>query len=422
MRISHLNIFDVNIRLEMTLSQRPKREQTLFKIVGSRIPKVLASFFQKETNYIKKNNIKVLFFGASNNNKRSFETIFNVLDENTFVYIKDNKNYPMIKSIYLSVPYVFVLLRRFINATDKQKNLIIRFPLAYLFAYGKYIIAKRIINNFKPKILVLANDHSPMNRCLFLAATELKIKTIYLQHASVTDKFPKLNFDYSFLDGKESFEKYGSISKRGSRVILSGSSRFDKFYNNSRKKDKNKIGIAINQFDDFGIVKKLCLDLKKKSYINIIVRPHPNMINWHKYWFESNNIEYSDASIVPPYTYLNQIFFQISNISGIHLDALILNVPSVLYKLSNKPIEDIFGFLNNGLVKNANNFEELLECLSLGDQLLNKSKIQYYNASSFTALEGHVGEFIGEYINSLVRGYNEEDELEKKYNMELIQF
>lgn len=352
----------------------------------------------------------MLFFGASSNNQRSFKTVFENIESFSYTSLKNDNDYPFIKSIYLSIPYIFSLINQYRKANFKNKNLIKTYPLQHLFVYGKFKLALKIINDFKPRLLVLANDHSPMNRCLLRAAQNNNIKTLYLQHASVTTKFPDLEFDYSFLDGLESFEKYGCKSKVNSKVLLVGTSRMDSFYINRTPGNKNKIGISINQFDSFDKVKKLCESLKQMPY-SIIVRPHPNMINWNKEWFKANGIEYSDSSIIAPNLYLKQLRVQISNICGIHLDAAIMRTPSIQYQLSEYIVEDQYDYLKNGLVKRAENSSILKRYIENPHELLpNNSVIQYYIASFGTKREGFVGKFIAEYID-VILDINKNEEL-----------
>ncbi|OFY51437.1 MAG: hypothetical protein A2W85_09870 [Bacteroidetes bacterium GWF2_41_31] len=424
MKFSNIDIFDINISFEMVLEQDYQEQPSLFKIVIPRIPKLISSVFKREINYIKKANVDVLFFGASNNNQLSFKTIISNLKDVKYVTIRDDTDYPMIRAIYLSAPYFIDLFRAYRKANLRQKRALVKNPIDYLLAYGKFIIANRIIVNYKPTLIVLANDHSPMNRCLLKVASNLQIKTLFLQHASVTNKFPKLLFDYSLLDGEESFSKYGMQTKPNGKVLLTGSPRFDDFYTVSEKEGLCKIGIAVNELDDFNIVKQLCVDLIKNTTFQLVVRPHPIMKSWHKEWFLANNIEFSDASQVKPYTYLSKIFLQISNTSSIHLDAAIMKVPTVMYQLSSMPIEDHYEYLKHGLIKKASSIDELVQFIGHPVSLLPSDKtLSYYVASAFTAMEGNVGFFISRYINAILQNSDKvEALLEKQYNIKTFKF
>ena len=422
MKISEIDIFDINIVYKMQHEQPPKREQPLAVIIADRIKKTASLFSVNKKEVKVKSKSDVLFFGASGNNQRSFKTVLENIETFSYTSLKDDNDYPFIKSIYLSIPYIGSLIKQYRKTNYENKKLIKTYPLQYLFVYGKLRLALKIISDFKPKLLVLANDHSPMNRCLLRAAQNNKVKTLYLQHASVTTKFPDLEFDYSFLDGLESFEKYGCKSKVNSKVLLIGASRMDSFYINRTPGNKNKIGISINQFDSFDKVKELCESLKQMPY-SIIVRPHPNMINWNREWFEANGIEYSDSSTIAPSEYLRQLRIQVSNICGIHLDAAIMRIPSIQYQLSKYIVEDQYDYFKNGLVIRAANISILKRYIENPHELLpNNTVIQYYMASFETKREGFVGKFIAEYIDVILDNNKSEELFEVENEVKVYTF
>jgi len=63
-------------------------------------------------------------------------------------------------------------------------------------------------------VLVVANDHSYPCTTIVKAAQDEGVKTVYIQHASVSDKFPALKFDYALLEGLDSLEKYNLCVRR----------------------------------------------------------------------------------------------------------------------------------------------------------------------------------------------------------------
>src|SRR5690606_2893843 len=87
-------------------------------------------------------------------------------------------------------------------------------------------------------------------------ARNLDIKTVYMQHASVSCLFPALNFDYAFLDGESAYETYlqceGNRSAhdcmlRDRKVIFSGQK---KELSRSRLSPRPKVvGLAVNVLD-----------------------------------------------------------------------------------------------------------------------------------------------------------------------------
>ena len=425
MNLNLIDIFDVNMVFAMQLENPPKRERKLHDIIIEKLLQLTEVFINlKHKKYLK--DIDVLFFGESSNNNKVFQPIIDKFNGVNYLSIKNNKDFPLIKAYLYSVPYVFCLYRRYMNGLIKERLLIKKYPIQFFLTYGKVKVAFEMLEKINPKLLVMANDHSPFNRALLLASKELKVKSLYLQHAPVTDKFPYLEFDYSFLDGEESFEKYKSNSKPNSKILLSGSPRFDSFFNiqkTLKKNEKRTIGISINQFDDFDIIKTLCIKLLKINSTEVTVRPHPNMVNWNKNWFIENGVQYSDSSIIPSDIFLASIDIQISNICGIHLDALLINTPTVQFKLSKEDIPDQYEFLEKGLIKKAVDINELENFIFNPSQLCtNKEKLKYFIASSNSKIEGMVGEFVAKYIKAILRNSKEEYMLEKNYNIKVFKF
>ena len=420
------DIYDINMVYKMQFNSQPQREVSFLKLVLKKIKLSIKFIYHKSQNNITvskpQKKIDILFFGESINNSLVFNPIINNLKKDDYQLIKDNSDFPLVKSIYLSIPFLLDLLKEYIKANSINKKIIKSNPFAFLFSYGKFLLAREILEKYNPKILFMSNDHSPFNRCLLHHSKSMDVKTIYMQHASVSDKFPLLEFDYSLLDGKESFEKYKETSKKNSKVILTGSARYDKFYKTKLNKNSFKIGVSLNQFDDFKLVKDLCVNLKKRlNNLQLIIRPHPNMIDWNRDWFENNNIEYSDSSLVPSNVFLKSLKIQISNVSGIHLDAAMIKVPTVLYQLSKKKIDDQYGYLAQGLIKEAITFDDLLNYIEYPKTLFPKDEIiQYYLASIGSSLEGRVGEFTANYIYSILN--KEEAVFEKNNHLKIYEF
>lgn len=420
------DIYDINMVYKMQFNAPPQKEISFLKLVLKKIKLSIKfiSFKSQNNKTVSKphKKIDILFFGESINNSLVFNPIINNLYKNDYKLIKDNSDFPLVKSIYLSIPFLLDLFKEYIRANSINKKIIKLNPFAFLFSYGKFLLAREILEKYNPKILFMSNDHSPFNRCLLHHSKSMGIKTIYMQHASVSDNFPLLEFDYSLLDGKESFEKYKETSKKNSKVILTGSARYDKFYKTKLNKNSFKIGISLNQFDDFDLVKDLCVNLKKRlNNFQLIIRPHPNMKDWNRDWFENNNIEYSDSSLIPSNVFLKSLKIQISNVSGIHLDAAMIKVPTVLYQLSKKKIDDQYGYLSQGLIKEAITFEDLLNYIKYPKTLFPKDEIvQYYLASIGSSLEGRVGEFTAKYIYSILN--KEEAVFEKNNHLKIYEF
>jgi hypothetical protein len=273
-----------------------------------------------------------------------------------------------------------------------------------LTTYGLYKVAGEMLDKYNVKVLVIANDHNDINRCLLFNALERGIKTVYVQHASVKKGFPRLDFTYSFLDGQESLDKYLYAGTPNGEVYLSGGVRFDFLYDKivKRNYDIKKIGIAINMLDDIEKDKNLCLFLKNEGYNDIILRPHPRYQHLDTEWLIKNNIAISNPKEESSFDFIANIDFMISNESAIHLDASIMYCPTVLYNMSNNKVLDDYNFVKNNLVKLANTDEELLTFIKNPRCIIpTKEVLQFYNASCGTSLEGKLGNTIATFLHLL---------------------
>src|SRR5690606_33507240 len=90
-----------------------------------------------------------------------------------------------------------------------NNNINYRYRISLILGY--YYVALFLIKLTKPERLWLSNDHTYVNVAFLYASKKLRVKSFYLQHASVSDMFPPLNFDLAFLDGKIALNIYSKI-------------------------------------------------------------------------------------------------------------------------------------------------------------------------------------------------------------------
>ena len=84
----------------------------------------------------------------------------------------------------------------------------------YLWIYAYLVYFHRVSSELTPSFVLTANDLNPSNRALLAIAHQLEIRTVYLQHASVTKIFPALRVTYAFLDGIWAMETYKQCERR----------------------------------------------------------------------------------------------------------------------------------------------------------------------------------------------------------------
>jgi len=248
-----------------------------------------------------------------------------------------------------------------------QKNKIsIRFNQSCMsYIYVPYFID--ILKKIDPKIVLVSNDHSVSNRSLRLSAEMLNIKTIYLQHASVSEFFPPLEFDYALLDGKIAHQIYLSCYKNQTKenlctknniknceIILSGQKKLVIKKNRNRELSELNIGLAVNEQDSFFYVQEL-LNHINNNKTKCIVRTHPAqdqvfIEKLRKYIEDKDWLIWSDAREQMISDYFAKINIMIASNSSIHLEAAIAGLPTFYYEMSENPVtQDYYGYIKNGI-------------------------------------------------------------------------
>ena len=415
MRYSDLNVLEINEISRIVKEKQPSLFKQICIFVGQLFYYTFIVHFKYKSLPV--NYKGLVFFGVSLNNRRSLEPIINKVEKNTYLYLNNHvTDVHKRRAWWHSIPYIFSLIKLYRKSNKEDKALIIKYFTRLWTTYGLYKVAGEMLDKYNVKVLVLANDHNDINRCLIFNALEKGIKTVYVQHASVKKGFPRLDFTYSFLDGQESLDKYLYAGKPNGEVYLSGGVRFDFLYGKivKRNEEVKKIGVAINMLDDFEKVKSLCLFLKKEGYNDLILRPHPRYQHLDSEWLTKNDIAISNPKEESSFDFIANIDFMISNESAIHLDASIMYCPTVLYNMSNNQILDDYNFIKNNLVKLAENGNVLLNYIkNINEIFPNKEVLQYYNASSYSHLEGNLGETIAKFLNMLCQ--NNENQFDTKY-------
>ena len=415
MRYSDLNVLEINEISRIVKEKQPSLFKQICIFIGQLFYYTFIVHFKYKSLPV--NYKGLVFFGVSLNNRRSLEPIINKVEKNTYLYLNNHvTDVHKRRAWWHSIPYIFSLIKLYRKSNKEDKALIIKYFTRLWTTYGLYKVAGEMLDKYNVKVLVLANDHNDINRCLIFNALEKGIKTVYVQHASVKKGFPRLDFTYSFLDGQESLDKYLYAGKPNGEVYLSGGVRFDFLYGKivKRNEEVKKIGMAINMLDDFEKVKSLCLFLKKEGYNDLILRPHPRYQHLDSEWLTKNDIAISNPKEESSFDFIANIDFMISNESAIHLDASIMYCPTVLYNMSNNQILDDYNFVKNNLVKLAENGNVLLNYIKNKNEIFpNKEVLQYYNASSYSHLEGNLGETIAKFLNMLCQ--DKENQFDTKY-------
>ncbi len=276
----------------------------------------------------------------------------------------------------------------------------------YLFrATGLFEASLFLLKRNRPKAMVFSNDHSPRARALLLAAKELGIPTVYIQHASVHRFFPPLIFDLNLLEGQDTKDKYLAIGPITGKVEFVGMQKFDAYIDKRNTATQVKrIGICTNRMDEPKAVAQFVDALVDRfPKLQFTLRPHPaddRMFPIKRKVQRSNGKEETAFEFL-----LNQDLIIAGNTS-IHLEATLMNLVSLYYEYTpqEKTLSDIYGYCKNGLTTHYPTIESLSKQIEKEAQ--NKTNVvgnaTYYNALAGTKDEGKSTILAMEYITGFL--------------------
>ena len=382
--------------LRSTLSSQPNiRKRGLFLRIGTFLWHTVQSLFLL-LSYQPLPKRRILFVNASINQRLALAPVVDQMDEGHWVNILQQKplHIPLFLAYIIALPFFPLIAVNFLRSKGDQKEAFYYVGDYYWFAYGYYTILRLLLRSASPKAVIVSNDHIMWLRAFVRAAQDENIPTIYLQHASVTEQFPPLSFDYAFLEGFDSLEKYAAIGSSQTEVFLTGMPKFDAHFKALKENNQlHTLGICTNLLDSYQEVKSLC-DYLKKSFpdLDVVIRPHPRDNRYQSWkdlakthsWYFSNGKEESS------FDFLQRVDANIAGDSNIHLEAVLLNVFPIYYAFGDNK-KDWYGFHRNGLV----DYFETPEAVNAKIAELLKhippvrSRSQRYNATIGTKYDGH---------------------------------
>lgn len=371
--------------------------------------KFTLSLFKYPLSYhcIDKKKGRIMFLCNTRNQELAVSNIINQIDSTIPAHLVRVTDMPMSLAYIYSFPYIYKFLKFYINSSSNEKAIIGNEFTAFLRSYGDYILFSKLYRRWDAKVVVFANDHTSTMRAAMMAANNLSIETIYVQHAAVTDKFPKLIARHAFLDGKDAYEKYSKRGIESKCLFLIGGTRFDNIINNFNNSQDSGIGIALTLKDTCSYWKNVVLKLKECYNPDILtIRPHPGMdLNSIRDFCDREQIKFSNPKTEDSFTFLSKQHFLIANETSIHLDSAIMHVKSVLCScMSELPFTDHYGLVRSKVIERVSRLDELLEYMENSDFKPAEEFIRNFNASYNTIVEGKVSELVSCYIKCLVKG------------------
>ena len=293
------------------------------------------------------------------------------------------------------------------------------FCQAYIFV--PYFL--EVLPKLQPGLVVMSNDHNVNNRSLRLAAEMLGIKTLYMQHASVSEIFPPLEFDYALLDGKLAHQVYlhcyeiqkgtnPRIEKNvaNCQVVLTGQKKPVVQVKQDTQLDGVQIGLAVNQIDDFHCVQAL-LDHLAPMQLKCIVRTHPfqNPVfleQLQSYMQDKAWLSWSNSREQPLADYFANVNTLIAGNTSIHLEAALAGLPTFYYEMSDKVHRpDYYGYVKNGVSNRLDqgfSFESLKSNVDNAHSAERHEAIKNYSETYGTPWQNREGELSAWVIEAIL--------------------
>ncbi|HVY68395.1 MAG TPA: hypothetical protein VHH73_00605 [Verrucomicrobiae bacterium] len=315
---------------------------------------------------------QVLFYASSLNQVKSVYPLLQRMNGIHGIghFIGDAERIPVALSYYLGVLFSPFVFARYLRANSYQKDSFGYCIDTYLLFPGYFVAAYCWLKLKKPRALVLTNDHSMRPRALRLIANAQGVPVFYLQHATVMERFPALEFDYAFLDGRAALLAYDEAGPSKTRVFLIGISMADKYVEKVNPRPTVvTVGVCVGSMEPVERVRELCGAMVKRfPGMKIVLRPHPaeahgRLMAWRKL-VSDFGFEMSNASEEVSFDYLLRCDVVIASDSGILLESALVNTTPLYYDFPELKL-DFYGFQRFGLARYHSRVESI--CDEIGD-------------------------------------------------------
>ena len=251
-----------------------------------------------------------------------------------------------------------VLLPHILRESKRYEGGLGRFYVRQLFrSCGYWFWLRGLLRAYPSKWLLTANDHNPWNLMLYELARSDGRKTAYVQHASVSNIFPPLDFDVAFLDGPISWEVYQNIAVSARRPAFAGDVCLcgqQKRLGGKRISSKVQVlGIATSSLTGLDVLLEVLKRLSMEGW-QMVLRSHPtespDRLEAYDEWAESIPGLLFQKGTLPLARFLGVVDMVIAGDSSILLETAVSGRCAVyMRELSGRGMDDYYGFVQNGI-------------------------------------------------------------------------
>lgn len=254
------------------------------------------------------------------------------------------------------------------------------------------------------------------NRYMLAVAHHLKIKSVYMQHASVSKLFPPLRVNYAFLDGQCALDIYHECERNRAPnsnnyptplVMLTGQK---KYLERNHKTLSQAIGIALNPMDNMDCAIDLIKYLLSNGF-EIRIRCHPgqsvqDLKKFRSEFSSSSKVTFSDIKKESVSSFMGQIHWMIAGNSSIHLEAALAGIVPIYYEFGSPDFPDYYGYVKYGVAKHPKSNQEIVEILKNGSNWTEPKveAVRYYSITYLTQWDGREGELVADCLGKILEG------------------
>jgi len=249
-----------------------------------------------------------------------------------------------------------------------------------------------------------------MNRIFLDVAKQMNIRTVYVQHASISKFMPPMEFDYALLEGEDALHKYQSIGIRGTQIYLTGNIKAGEYYTKVNHNHViDNIGICASKLDSLEDIRELSDNIRSLHSFDIWLRPHPGGDVEGMYELSREiGLGFSDPYKEVSFEFLSCLDSIVVSSSNIILEAALLNVYPVIYQPHVEKFTNPYGnFIEKLRLQTFNNLDDLDKyLLKIKDEKPDiREYTSYFDASVGTNNEGNAQKLAQKILYNIVEDH-----------------
>lgn len=291
----------------------------------------------------------VFQYGVSRNNELAFEKLNACLVDHENIIIVTNGRLPKwVESLKATTSFRSLFLSAKILSVRSHGNPFVHMQSVIAAAACVFYSANPLPPSFG--VLCVANDHAPIPRALMKLCRVKGLKTVYIQHAPVTDYFPALSADLSILYDDKSIEAYRKASKRRGKPFNSDIVLMPPFSESflPPKVDNSNginVGVCLSKFPNLsGLIDLLGVLCSCNRVVSVLLRPHPACkADMSNLFFDEKILLQSDEADLD--AFVRGVSLALVPTSGVAIELLHKGVPTFYVQRTDDVPYDYYGFI-----------------------------------------------------------------------------